>query len=258
MKAETLFDLSGRVALVTGASSGLGHRFTRVLANNGATVIAAARRLDRLEALAETIAKDGGTAHPVAMDVGDPASVAAALEYCEAVAGTPTIVANNAGVADQGWAMEMSDDAWRRVIDINLDSVFRVARDVAGRMRDAGLAGSIVNTASILGLRVSKGLAAYAVSKAAVVQLTAALAAEWGRFGIRVNALAPGYFESEMTRAHLASSAGQAMTNAIPMGRHGREGELDGALLLLASDAGSYINGSTLPVDGGHSLEIMS
>ena len=251
------FDVSGKVALVTGASSGLGHRFARVLAENGATVIAGARRVDRLENLVETIRNAGGTAHAVGLDVTDVQAVTAALDFCETVAGVPTIVVNNAGVAGGGWAIDNSDDDWRKVMDVNLDAVFRVARDSARRMRDAGKSGAIVNIASILGLRVSRGLAAYAVSKAGVVQMTAALAVEWGRYGIRVNAIAPGYFESEMTGDHLSSESGQAMTRAIALRRHGREGELDGALLLLASEAGSYITGVTIPVDGGHSLEIM-
>ncbi len=258
MNAEPSFDLTGRVALVTGASSGLGHRFARVLANNGATVIAGARRADRLEKLTEEIADTGGAAHGVALDVTDPGSVKAALDAAEEIAGTPTILVNNAGTADMTFALEMSDEDWRRVLDVNLDGVFRVARDGAKRMADAGLSGSIVNIASILGLRVSRRLVSYCVSKAGVVQLTAALASEWGRHGIRVNAIAPGYFATEMTDGYLSSPAGQEMASAIPLGRHGAEGELDGALLLLTSDAGSYITGVTLPVDGGHSLEVMA
>ncbi|MCB1492751.1 MAG: SDR family NAD(P)-dependent oxidoreductase, partial [Rhodobiaceae bacterium] len=159
------FDVSGKVALVTGASSGLGHRFARVLAENGATVIAGARRVDRLENLVETIRNAGGTAHAVGLDVTDVQAVTAALDFCETVAGVPTIVVNNAGVAGGGWAIDNSDDDWRKVMDVNLDAVFRVARDSARRMRDAGKSGAIVNIASILGLRVSRGLAAYAVSK---------------------------------------------------------------------------------------------
>lgn len=258
MHAGTVFDLTGKVALVTGASSGLGNRFSRVLASNGAKVYCAARRLDALETLVDGISAEGGDAHALQMDVTDLASVEAGLSVVADHGDVATIVCNNAGVAWNGRASDMNDDDWRKVIDVNLDSVFRVARETANRMIEAGTSGTIINTASILGLSVSRGVAAYCASKAGVVNLTRALAVEWGRVGIRVNALAPGYFQSEMTGGYLASETAAKMFERTPMKRPGAPHELDGALLLLASDAGSYINGITLPVDGGHSLEIPS
>lgn len=258
MRADDLFDLSGRVALVTGASSGLGARFATVLAANGASVVCAARRLDRLGDVVAEIEGAGGKACAVSMDVTDLDSVSAGLDAAEAAFGAPAVVCNNAGVTWSGRSTDMDDANWRRVVDINLDGVFRVAREAACRMMAAGQGGSIINTASILGLSVSRGLAAYSASKAGVVHLTQALAIEWGRQGIRVNALAPGYFQSEMTGSYLTSETARAMFERTPMKRPGAPHELDGALLLLASDAGSYINGAILPVDGGHRLEIPS
>ncbi len=251
MKA-TLFDVRDKVALVTGASSGLGEHFARSLAESGATVIAAARRTDRLQALVADIAGAGGSAHAIALDVADPASVDAALQRIVGLTGAPDIVVNNAGVAQTRAALELTEADWRDVMGTNLDGAWRVAQASAKAMIAAKKPGSIVNIASILGLRVANHLLAYATAKAALIQLTRALALEWARYGIRVNAIAPGYIETEMNAGFFRTEAGQAMTKRVPQRRIGTAAELDGALLLLASEASSYMTGSVVEVDGGH------
>lgn len=256
MKAADLFNLSGRIALVTGASSGLGNRFARVLAENGATVIAAARRIDRLEALVADIAEAGGTAHAVACDVTDRDRIDEAFDQAENLAGPVTILINNAGIGHGVAAIDLAADDWHRVIATNLDAVFFVAQAAAQRMAAAEMPGVIVNIASVLGTHVQKGVAPYAASKAGVIQLTKALALEWARYGIRVNAIAPGWFRTEINDAYLEGETGEATKRKNPMRRFGEEGDLDGALLLLASGAGSYMTGSLITVDGGHTLEV--
>lgn len=253
MVSHALFDVRGKVALVTGASSGLGENFARRLAAEGAIVVAAARRAERLEALVAGIAAAGGRAHAVRLDVADPASVEAAFAAAAKVAGAaPDIVVNNAGIAQAKPSLELSEQDWRSVMGTNLDGAWRVAQAGAKAMVAAGKGGSIVNTASVLGLRVASHLLAYAAAKAALVQLTKALALEWARYGIRVNAIAPGYIETEMNRGFFATEAGQAVVKRVPQRRIGLASELDGALLLLASGAGSYMTGSIVVVDGGH------
>lgn len=247
-----LFDLGGRHVLVTGASSGLGRHFAGTLARAGAVVSLAARRA---EALAETVARveaDGGRAHAVVMDVTDAGSVARALDAAEARFGPVTVLVNNAGVTITRPALDLDAADWDGVLDTNLTGVWRAAQAAARRMIAHGTGGSIVNVASILGLRVAGAVAPYAVSKAAVIQLTQTLALEWARHGIRVNALAPGYIRTEMNDGFFGSEAGTAMLKRVPQRRLGAAGELDGALLLLASDAGSYMTGSVVAVDGGH------
>jgi NAD(P)-dependent dehydrogenase (short-subunit alcohol dehydrogenase family) len=256
MKAETIFDLTGEVALVTGASSGLGARFAQVLAANGAKVVLVARRKDRLDALCERIATDGGIAIAVEADVLDRSAMLRAFDEAEAAFGTITILVNNAGAAQGVRALDMSADEWRRILSLDLDSVFFWSQEGARRMLAAGRAGSIVNTASVLAFGVSKGVAAYAVAKAGVMQLTKALALELAFKGVRVNAIAPGWFVTEINRSFLESEQGEKMKRAIPMGRFGAEGDLDGALLLLASKAGAYITGATIIADGGQVVEI--
>lgn len=251
MKAGTLFDLAGEVALVTGASSGLGARFAQVLAANGAKVALIARRKDRLDALSERIAADGGAAIAIEADVLDRAAMLRAFDQTEAAFGTVTILVNNAGAAQSVRALEMSEEEWRRILSLDLDAVFFWSQEGARRMLAAGIKGSIVNTASVLAFGASKGVAAYAVAKAGVVQLTKALALELAFKGVRVNAIAPGWFVTEINRAFLQSEKGQEMKRAIPMGRFGNEGDLDGVLLLLASKAGAYITGATVVADGG-------
>jgi 3-oxoacyl-[acyl-carrier protein] reductase len=256
MKASQIFDLTGRVSLVTGASSGLGARFARVLASNGASVALVARRKQRLEVLQKEIASSGGKALAVEADVTDRAAMRRAFDAAEKAFGTVTILVNNAGVAHTMRAVELSEDEYRRVLGTNLDAVFFTAQEAAKRMLAAGTRGAIVNTASVLGLGVSKGTAAYAIAKAGVIQATKALALELAFKGIRVNAIAPGWFVTEMNDDYLTSEAGQKLMREIPVGRFGREGDLDGALLLLASDAGAFITGATLVADGGQSVAL--
>jgi len=239
--------LDGKTALVTGASSGLGRHFAQVLARKRATVILAARRVDSLKEACAEIEAAGGKASAVALDVTDEASIAAAFEQV----GAPLdILVNNAGIQNAKPALETTAAEWDRVVDTNLRGVFLVAQAAAKGMKGRG--GSIVNVASILGHRVAGNLASYAASKAGVVRLTEALALEWARHGIRVNALCPGYVETDLNSDFFASEPGQALIRRIPQRRLGRLEDLDGALLLLASDASRYMTGSSLVVDGGH------
>ncbi len=251
---QSLFSLAGETALVTGASSGLGAHFAGVLARAGARVVIAARRVDRLEALAREISAAGGTAVPVALDVTDPASVAECFAAAEKAAGPITVVINNAGVTDPAFITRMSEQQWRGVLDVNLDGVFRVGQAAARRMIANKTGGSIVNIASIVGLGAIKTLGAYAASKAAVIALTRTMALELARDNIRVNALAPGYISTELNDAFWETEAGKRMIAHIPFRRLGQTAELDGPLLLLASRAGSFMTGSVLTVDGGHLL----
>jgi 3-oxoacyl-[acyl-carrier protein] reductase len=256
MTAAKLFDLTGRVALITGASSGLGTRFAEVLAENGAQVALVARRRERLQALAARIAAAGGRAVAIEADVADRAAMRRAFDGAEKAFGTVDILVNNAGVAHTDRAVELSEEKWRRIIGTNLDAVFFCAQEAARRLLAAGKGGAIVNISSVLGLGVSKGTVAYAVSKAGVIQLTKTLALELAFKGIRVNAIAPGWIVTEMNRDYLASEHGRAITRDIPVGRFGEPHDLDGALLLLVSDAGRFVTGATLVVDGGQMVAL--
>jgi len=251
MKASDIFDLTGRVALVTGASSGLGARFAEVLAANGAKVALVARRTERLETLKRNIEAAGGSAVAVAADVLDRDGMLRAFDAAEAAFGAVTILVNNAGVAHADRAVELPQAEWRRVIGTNLDAVFFWAQEGARRMLAAEKKGAIVNIASVLGFGAAKGVVAYATAKAGVVQMTKALGLELAFRGVRVNAIAPGWFDTEMNHEFLNSPEGAAMTREIPAGRFGADGDLDGALLLLVSNAGDYIAGTTIVVDGG-------
>jgi NAD(P)-dependent dehydrogenase (short-subunit alcohol dehydrogenase family) len=254
--AENRFSLAGKTALVTGASSGFGWHFAQVLSEAGARVALAARRLDRLQALQEKIRAAGGEAAAVKLDVTSSASVKDAFDAAERALGPVTILINNAGIPSGTTFAATSDEDWRSVLDVNLDGVFRTGREAAQRMIAHGTGGAIVNIASILGFGAIRTLSSYSASKAAVIALTKSMALELARDNIRVNALAPGYFSTEFNDAFLASEAGLRLLSRVPMRRAGRLEELDGPLLLLASDAGAFMTGSVLTVDGGHVVAI--
>jgi NAD(P)-dependent dehydrogenase (short-subunit alcohol dehydrogenase family) len=248
------FSLEGKVALVTGASSGFGQHFAPVLSRAGAKVVLAARRTDLIQKEADNINAAGGEAIAVTMDVTSSASIAQALDEVERVFGVVTVVINNAGITVPKLLLDLSDDDWNKVIDTNLNGVAYVTRETARRMIAAGTGGSIVNIASILAERVQKALTNYAASKAAVVQFTKTAALELAQHKIRVNALCPGYFQTELNGEWFKTADGQALIKRIPQRRTGNLDELNGPLLLLASEAGSLMTGSSVTVDGGHVL----
>jgi 3-oxoacyl-[acyl-carrier protein] reductase len=257
MKASEMFDLTGRVALVTGASSGLGVQFARALSDNGAAVALVARRADRLSALRDEIEARGGRAVAIEADVTDRDAMLRAFDTAEAALGTVTILINNAGVAQKALrAVDVTPEEWRRVLSLDLDAVFYWAQEAARRMLAAKVQGSIINTASVLAFGTGKGVASYATAKAAVVQITKSLAVELAFKGVRVNAIAPGWFVTEINDKYLESEVGKALIRDIPMGRFGEPGDLDGAMLLLASNAGRYITGATILVDGGQVVQL--
>jgi NAD(P)-dependent dehydrogenase (short-subunit alcohol dehydrogenase family) len=247
--AERMFALDGRVAVVTGASSGLGERFARVLAAAGAEVIAAARRTDRLESLAAAV--DG--IESFGCDVTDAEDRRRLVAHAERRTGSIDILVNNAGMTSYDPAESEDVATFARVVDLNLTAVFALSQ-LVGRLMIASGRGSIVNIASVFGLVGAAPLtqASYGASKGGVIALTRQLAGEWARKGVRVNAIAPGFFESEMTAPAFENDRSQAwIRRKTPMGRAGEPGELDGLLLLLASDAGAYVTGQTVAVDGG-------
>jgi 3-oxoacyl-[acyl-carrier protein] reductase len=244
------FDLTGRVVLVTGASQGLGRRFAQVLAGHGAAVGLAARQVEKLEDLREVIAAAGGRAACVALDVTDTAAIERALDQVENALGPVEILVNNAGVAVSKGVLEQTEADWDRVVGTNLKGAFFTAQAVAKRMVTRG-GGAIVNIASVLALDVVGHLAPYAAAKGGLWQLTRSMALELARHGVRVNALAPGYIETEINRDFLATEAGERMKKRIPQRRFGTPQDLDGALLLLASDASRYMTGSIIVIDGG-------
>lgn len=246
------FDLSGRTAIVTGASSGFGAHFAKTLAGHGASVALCARRVDRLEALRDELRATGARAESFPLDVGVAESCGEVVAQVSDTLGTPTILLNNAGIDGAAMAIDQRLEQFEQVIAVNLTGVFAMAQAAAQAMRDAATGGSIVNTASILALRQGQALTAYAASKAAVAQMTKQMALEWARYGIRVNALAPGYFPTEINQGHFDTPQGKAMLEKVPMRRLGRLEELDAPMMLLASDAGSFMTGTVIPVDGGH------
>jgi NAD(P)-dependent dehydrogenase (short-subunit alcohol dehydrogenase family) len=238
-----------KTALITGASGGLGAHFGRVLAENGYHVVLAARRLDKVQALADALVGEGGRAEAQVLDVTSATSVDQAFSNMSRM---PDVVVNNAGVAGASAAMDMSEADFCQVMDTNLKGAFLVSQRAAQGMQARGRGGAIVNIASILGLRVAGGVSAYAASKAALVQMTKAHALEWARYGIRVNALCPGYIETPLNRDFFASDPGQALIRRIPQRRLGQMSDLDAPLLMLLSDSAAYLTGCALPVDGGH------
>jgi NAD(P)-dependent dehydrogenase (short-subunit alcohol dehydrogenase family) len=246
------FSLAGRLALVTGASGGLGRDFALTLARAGAAVVVAARRADRLADVVSTIEAAGGKAFAVSLDVTHPTSVRSCFDEIQARDRVPDVIINNAGAAITRPILEQSEEDWDSVVDTNLKGAWLVAQEGGRRLVAAGRPGSIVNIASITGERVAGGVAPYCASKAGLIHLTRALALELARHGIRVNALAPGYVETELNRDFLRSAPGERLMARIPQRRFGQSADLDGALLLLASEAGSYITGSVLVADGGH------
>jgi 3-oxoacyl-[acyl-carrier protein] reductase len=256
MTASNPFDLTGQVALVTGASSGLGVHFAEVLAQAGAQVVLVARRADRLAAVRAGIEKAGGAAVAIGADVTDRDAMIRAFDTAGRAFGTVTVLVNNAGVVHSNRAVELSAEEWRRVVGTNLDAVFFWSQEAARRMLAAGKSGAIVNISSMLGIGVAKGVAAYAVAKAGVIHLTKALALELAFKGVRVNAIAPGWIVTDLNRDYLASEKGEAIKREIPIGRFGEARDLDGALLLLASDAGRFITGTTIVVDGGQVVAV--
>lgn len=249
--------LEDKHAIVTGASSGLGRHFALTLAKAGAKVAVAARRTDRLMEVVDEIAAFDGHALPVALDVTDPRSVAAAIETAETELGPIHILVNNAGVTQAKMALDVDEDDWDSVVGTNLRGAWRVAQETARHMQRLGHGGSIINIASILSFGVTRQLSTYAISKAAVVQMTKALAVELTRDDIRVNAIAPGYIETDFNRDFFATDRGKEMVSRIPQNRLGQPSELDGALLLLAGDGSAYMTGSVITIDGGHTLPLV-
>ncbi|NLY57028.1 MAG: SDR family oxidoreductase [Gammaproteobacteria bacterium] len=251
--AQQRFDLTGKTALITGASSGLGAHFARTLASAGARVVVTARRSERLEALVSELQASGAEALAIPMDVTDSDSVNRAFDQAEQQWGLVDVLVNNAGIGDPVMFLNMTEGNWRSMLSTNLDGAWRVAHRASLAMAKAGQGGCIVNIASILGLRVGTALSHYAVAKAGVVQLTKAMAMELARNNIRVNAIAPGYFRTEMNTDYFDTQQGQDyIRSKVPMRRLGQMEELDGPLLLLASEAGSFITGTVINVDGGH------
>jgi NAD(P)-dependent dehydrogenase (short-subunit alcohol dehydrogenase family) len=249
-----VFDVRDQHILVTGGSSGFGRHFAQFLAANGARVTLAARRAEALKSAVAAIGDGGGKAQSVVLDVTMADKIDAAMAEAEAAFGPIHGVVNNAGVTATGPALQQDERSWDSVIDTNLKGVWLVAQAAAKRMVENKVRGAIVNIASILGMRVAGGVAPYAISKAGVIQMTKALALEWARYGIRVNALAPGYFVTELNEDFFQSEAGQALIKRVPQRRLGELAELDGPLLLLLSDAGSFMTGSVVTVDGGHMI----
>jgi NAD(P)-dependent dehydrogenase (short-subunit alcohol dehydrogenase family) len=252
-------DLSGRVALVTGASSGLGMQFAKVLAAAGAGVVLAARRVERLKTLRAEIEAGDGDAHVVGMDVTDIDSIRAAVAHAETEMGTIDILVNNSGVSTTQRLTDVTADDYDYVMDTNTRGAFFVAQEVAKRMiaRSKGAApgtftgGRIVNIASMAGLRVLSQIGVYAMSKAAVVHMTRAMALEWGRHGINVNAICPGYIDTEINHHHWQSEAGQKLVQMLPRKRLGKPSDLDTTLLMLCANESHFVNGAVIAADDG-------
>jgi NAD(P)-dependent dehydrogenase (short-subunit alcohol dehydrogenase family) len=252
-------NLTGRTALVTGASSGLGARFAKVLSAQGARVVLAARRIERLQALAQEIAAAGGQAHAVAMDVTDAASIAAAVAQAESEAGPIDILINNSGVSTTQRLVDVTPQDFDFVFDTNLRGAFFVAQAVGRRMierarAEPGRPARIINIASMAGLKVLSMIGTYSMSKAGVIHMTRAMALEWARFDINVNAICPGYISTELNETHWETEAGRKLIAMTPRRRLGLPEDLDGLVLLLASDQSRFINGAIIGADDGFGL----
>ena len=251
-------NFEGKVALVTGASSGLGARFAKILAQGGAQVVLAARRTDRLKELRAEIESDGGAAHMVELDVMDYGSIKSALAHAETEAGHIDILVNNSGVSTTQRLIDVTPDDYQYVMDTNLRGAFFVAQEAAKRMilrakADPSRQHRIINIASVAGLRVLSQIGVYCMSKAVVLQMTKAMALEWGRYGINVNAICPGYIETEINREYFRSESGRKLIDMLPRKRVGKPEDLDALLLLLASDESRFINGAIMTADDGMS-----
>lgn len=253
---DNRFSLAGRTALVTGASGDFGAHFARVLAEAGATVACAGRRKDRLGSTVKSIVEAGGRALAVELEVADAASIGRAFDQAEAALGTVDILVNNAGLSDAAAFPEMTEQQWSKVLDTNLNGPWRVSREFSRRLIAAGKPGRIVNIASITGLQAKGMFSNYGTSKAALIHLTRQMAMDLLPHRIQVNALAPGYFPTDMTNWFFETDMGHAEVAALPAQRLGQLEELDGPLLLLASSASSYMNGSVITVDYGQSVRL--
>jgi NAD(P)-dependent dehydrogenase (short-subunit alcohol dehydrogenase family) len=255
-------DLAGRVALVTGASSGLGAQFARVLARSGAAVVLSARRVERLKTLRAEIEAEGGDAHVVPMDVNDSISIRAGVAHAETEMGSIDILVNNSGVSTTQKLTDVTPEDYDYVMNTNTRGAFFVAQEVAKRMiaRAQGSApgtytgGRIVNIASMAGLRAMSKIGVYAMSKAAVVHMTRAMALEWGRYDINVNALCPGYIDTEINHHHWQTESGQKLIQMLPRKRVGQPQDLDVALLMLCANEGHFINGAIIQADDGFAV----
>ncbi len=245
-------DLAGKTALVTGAFSGLGLHFAKTLAGHGVKVALAGRRIELGQSIAIELKQQGRSVFALGMDVLDSASVTAAVAQAAQQVGGLDILVNNAGVANTKPFLQLDEADWNAVVDVNLTGAWRVAQAVAKHMAASGKGGSIINIASITGLRVAGAVSPYVASKAGLIHLTKAMALELARHKIRVNVLAPGYIETDLNREFFDSEAGQSLIKRIPQRRLGKLEHLDGPLLLLASDASEFMTGAVIAVDGGH------
>ena len=252
--AVPIFSIAGEVVLVTGASSGIGEHFARVLAAAGAKVALAARRADRLAELAREIESEGGQCLALACDVRKQASIAATITAAEERLGPLSILVNNAGVVVSKPLFEHTEEDWDYVVDTNLKGAWLVAREFAHHLVELQRPGRIINISSVLASRTIGRVPAYCAAKAGLSHLTQVLAMELARYGILVNALAPGYIETDFNRAFFATGPGKALIGRIPLRRIGQAPDLDGALLFLASPASAYVTGAVLAVDGGHAV----
>jgi NAD(P)-dependent dehydrogenase (short-subunit alcohol dehydrogenase family) len=250
------FNIEGKIALITGASSGLGARFAKALAGAGAQVVLASRRTDRLKEMRAEIEADGGAAHVVTLDVTDLGSIKAAIAHAETEAGPIDILVNNSGESTTQRLMDVSEEDYAYIMDTNLRGAFFMAQQTAKRMiarakGDPRKQHRIINIASVAGLRVLPQIGVYCMSKAGVVQMTRAMAVEWGKYNINVNAICPGYISTEINEDYFASEQGQKLINMLPRKRPGKPEDLDGLMLLLAAEESHFINGAIITADGG-------